>query len=298
MCRTEGVSGVKAADRRFPSTEVAYAAVYHRMGYCHAKPWASREWGTAQCCSTCRATCAPKVWTLSSRMDLASPKPTIDVDAFIERWSSGEGGQERANYALFLTELCGVLGVSRPDQASHDASANAYTFERAVTFRGPDGSKSPGRIDLYKRACFVLEAKQSRRPGAAKAVPMQGDLLSVVESEITLRGKRSVSRAWDVLMMQARQQAEDYAKALPTSEGWPPFLVVCDVGHCFEVFADFSGQGKNYAQFPDRQGFRIFLEDLRDDAIRARRLANCLRRRRPIGVRSSRRSSGRCSNKR
>src|SRR5580693_8738187 len=68
-------------------------------------------------------------------------------------------------------------------------------------------------------------------------------------------------------MMQARQQAEDYAKALPTSEGWPPFLVVCDVGHCFEVFADFSGQGKNYAQFPDRQGFRIFLEDLRDDAI-------------------------------
>ena len=203
-------------------------------------------------------------------MDLASPKPTIDVDAFIERWSSGEGGQERANYALFLTELCGVLGVSRPDQASHDASANAYTFERAVTFRGPDGSKSPGRIDLYKRACFVLEAKQSRRPGAAKAVPMQGDLLSVVESEITLRGKRSSSRAWDVLMMQARQQAEDYAKALPTSEGWPPFLVVCDVGHCFEVFADFSGQGKNYAQFPDRQGFRIFLEDLRDDAIRER----------------------------
>ena len=99
---------------------------------------------------------------------------------------------------------------------------------------------------------------------------MQGDLLSVVEFEITLRGKRSSSRAWDVLMMQARQQAEDYAKALPTSEGWPPFLVVCDVGHCFEVFADFSGQGKNYAQFPDRQGFRIFLEDLRDDAIRER----------------------------
>jgi hypothetical protein len=56
-----------------------------------------------------------------------------------------------------------------------------------------------------------LEAKQSRRPGAAKAVPMQGDLLSIVESEITLRGKRSASRAWDVLMMQARQQAEDYA---------------------------------------------------------------------------------------
>jgi hypothetical protein len=71
-------------------------------------------------------------------------------------------------------------------------------------------------------------------------------------------------------MLNARRQAEDYAKALPTSEGWPPFLIVCDVGHCFEIYADFSGQGKNYAQFPDRQGFRIYLEDLRDDAIRER----------------------------
>jgi hypothetical protein len=32
----------------------------------------------------------------------------------------------------------------------------------------------------------------------------------------------------------------------------------------------FSGQGKNYAQFPDRQSFRIYLEDLRDDAVRGR----------------------------
>ena len=70
--------------------------------------------------------------------------------------------------------------------------------------------------------------------------------------------------------MGARRQAEDYAKALPTSEGWPPFLVVCDVGHCFEIYADFNGQGKNYAQFPDRQGYRIFLEDLRDEKIRER----------------------------
>lgn len=64
-------------------------------------------------------------------------------------------------------------------------------------------------------------------------------------------------------MMNARRQAEEYAKALPQSHGWPPFILVCDVGHCVEVYADFSGQGKNYAQFPDRQGFRIYLEDLR-----------------------------------
>src|ERR1035438_286729 len=32
----------------------------------------------------------------------------LDVDAFIKRWSNLEGGAERANYALFLCELCDV----------------------------------------------------------------------------------------------------------------------------------------------------------------------------------------------
>ena len=71
-------------------------------------------------------------------------------------------------------------------------------------------------------------------------------------------------------MISARRQAEDYAKALPESHGWPPFVLVCDVGHCIEVYADFTGQGKNYAQFPDRQGFRIFLSELRDETVRDR----------------------------
>ena len=201
---------------------------------------------------------------------IPAPPPPTSLETFFANWSGGDGGQERANYALFLVELCDVLGVPRPDPASHDASLNAYAFERAVTFREPDGSKSAGRIDLYKRGCFVLEAKQSRRPGAAKALPTQGDLLAAEDAEAAPRGKRAGSRAWDVLMMSARRQAEDYAKALPVSEGWPPFLVICDVGQCFEIFADFSGQGKNYAQFPDRQGFRIYLEDLRDEKIRER----------------------------
>lgn len=54
---------------------------------------------------------------------------------------------------------------------------------------------------------------------------------------------------------------------MPTSHGWPPFILVCDVGHCIEVYADFSGQGKNYTQFPDRQSFRIYLEDFRKQEV-------------------------------
>ena len=71
-------------------------------------------------------------------------------------------------------------------------------------------------------------------------------------------------------MRNARSQAEGYARALPVDHGWPPFILVCDVGHVMEVYADFSGQGKNYAQFPDRQSFRVYLEDLRRAEIRAR----------------------------
>jgi hypothetical protein len=169
---------------------------------------------------------------------------------------------------LFLSELCDVLEVSRPDQASHDAALNAYAFERAVTFREADGSIARGRIDLYKRGAFVLEAKQSRRPGTEKAT--QSGLFDTGPEETAPLGRRTASRAWNILMLNARQQAEQYAKALPASEGWPPFLIVCDVGHCFEIYADFTGQGKNYAQFPDRQGFRIYLEELRQQEFRER----------------------------
>ena len=59
-------------------------------------------------------------------------------------------------------------------------------------------------------------------------------------------------------MRNAREQAETYAKRLPPEEGWPPFLVIVDIGHVIELFADFSLQGKHYAQFPDRQAFRIY----------------------------------------
>lgn len=182
------------------------------------------------------------------------------MEKFIAYWQGQAGGQERANYQLFLIRLTEALGLPPPDAAGPNTETNTYVFERAVTFREPDGSTSTGRIDLYRKGSFVLEAKQSRQKGQKKAIPGQADLF-VPETEP--RGERGATRAWDVLMLNARRQAEDYAKALPTSDGWPPFLLVCDVGHCIEVFADFSGQGKNYSHFPDRNSYRIYLEDLR-----------------------------------
>jgi hypothetical protein len=193
------------------------------------------------------------------------------LDRFISRWLANEGGAERANFPLFLTELCSLLDLPQPEPAAASHHRNDYVFERAVTFHDEAGKSGHGRIDLYKRGSFVLEAKQSREPGGTKevALPPEQTNLPGFTQPLT-RGRRSAQRGWDVLMRNAREQAEQYARALPPEHGWPPFILVVDVGHAIEVFADFSGQGKNYRQFPDRSGFRIYLDDLRDPDIRAR----------------------------
>jgi hypothetical protein len=89
-------------------------------------------------------------------------RPENAVDKFITRWQSA-GGSERANYQLFVHELCNRLELPTPDPAREDTRDNAYVFERRVTFRHGDGTESPGFIDCYRRAAFVLEAKKVKR---------------------------------------------------------------------------------------------------------------------------------------
>ena len=97
------------------------------------------------------------------------------VDHFIARWQGQTGGAERANYALFLTELCTLLEVEPPQPASAEHQQNDYVFERAVSFREAADKVGHGRIDLYKRGHFVLEAKQSRQRGGAKTLELAFD---------------------------------------------------------------------------------------------------------------------------
>ncbi len=165
-----------------------------------------------------------------------------DVDQFIERWQSASGS-ERANYQLFVHELCTLLELPTPDPAREDTRDNAYVFERRITFRHGDGTESPGFIDCYRRATFVLEAKKIKQAGG---------------------------KGFDDALLRARGQAEQYARALPATEGRPPFLLVVDVGNVIELYAEFTRSGATYTPFPDPRSHRIQLANLRDEATRQR----------------------------
>ena len=78
-----------------------------------------------------------------------------DVAGFIDYWSKATTS-ERSNSQSFLLQLCDLLQVPRPDNHPHPG----YFFEFSVTEHHADGTTTNGRIDLYKRGCFVLESKQ------------------------------------------------------------------------------------------------------------------------------------------
>ena len=180
------------------------------------------------------------------------------------------GGAEMANAQPFVMRLTDALGLPQPDFAAEENARNDYVFERRVDFKHPDGSSTPGRIDCYRRGSFILEAKQSANRQARVKSADQLALLGEDAGQVKPGHAKRGGRRWDEVMVEARRQAENYARSLPVSHGYPPFILVVDVGNVIEVFADFSGQGKNYAHFPDRRSYRITMADLRDEAIQQR----------------------------
>ncbi len=184
--------------------------------------------------------------------------PPDPVEAFVARWDGAEAAED-ANRVSFIYELCDILGVQRPQPAS--GGGGDYRFERSVIRHEKDGDKTRRRLDLYKRDCFVLEAKQGSNRHR------QGVLFHEQDEH---RAQVRQGSGWARLMLEAKGQAERYARDLPPEEGWPPFLIVCDIGFCFDLYADFTGTGKHYAQFPDRNRFRIYLPDLRQEEVRGR----------------------------
>jgi len=80
----------------------------------------------------------------------------------------------------------------------------------------PDGYRADQHRpdDLYKRGCFVVEAKQGTTSSRSPTVPAE---------PLALRKGPpcAAPKGWDVAMLKAKGQAEQYARGPPRDEGCP-----------------------------------------------------------------------------
>lgn len=180
------------------------------------------------------------------------------IAGFITKWRGVTGGQERANYAQFINDFCHALDLPLPQPAAAGVLGD-YQFEGPVPGGGAGGNT--GAIDLYKKGHFILEAKQSKMSEAQK---QQSELF---EMQVDVSAAPSGAR-YDRLMRDALTQAKRYAVNLPSNHPWPPFLIVCDVGRAFELYFDYSGNGRGYGYFPDQQNYRSDIARFTDQEVR------------------------------
>ena len=167
------------------------------------------------------------------------------VEKFLKRWS-GSQGNERANYQMFFSELCDVLGVQQPD-VKGSVQGDPYCFDKDVKIVHPSGKYTSGFIDFYKEGHFVIEAKQgSNETGKG----------------IGKRGTNSYRKA----MKDAYYQAIPYARSLNVK---PPFIITCDIGSHFDIWRGFSeswiGATGDYGDYAAKE--KIALSDLRKPKI-------------------------------
>lgn len=138
------------------------------------------------------------------------------LQAFGERWLGRVGNEEKLSQK-FLLGLCGALGTAPPND--DDAAEVDYTLEKRVVV---PGTKEHGKIDLYKRGHFVLEAKCGR---SSKQEP----------GKAAIRGTKAW---WRYIEAAYRDQARVYASLLP--EGRPPLLIVIDIGWTLWIWRGFD----------------------------------------------------------
>lgn len=162
---------------------------------------------------------------------------------FIDKWD-GKDGSERANYQLFLNDLCELLEVDKPQPSMADDWENAYVFERYIEANDGTSAGTSRFIDTYRRGHFICESKSFN--------------------------ERKKNETEDRRLIKARNQAESYARNLPTSEPRPLFLVVINVGRFIALYAQFRQDDRSYMLFPDRSSYKFSIRDLAREEIRDR----------------------------
>jgi hypothetical protein len=92
----------------------------------------------------------------------------VDTDALSTLIADvkASGGSEIANTQPFVERLCRALGLPVPAFSNQQNHQNDYVFERRIAFKHPDGTTTPGRIDLSSAAasCWSRSSRACARP--------------------------------------------------------------------------------------------------------------------------------------
>ena len=132
------------------------------------------------------------------------------VDQFIADWHK-TGGSELANTQSFINGLCVLIGTEPPNGSRTEDKFNDYVFERRVFQNNGDGTESFGRIDAYKRGCFILEAKQGSEADRA-AIEKGQDDLDLFGQTALVRVKRGTAKrgtpGWTKAMVHCRSSKD------------------------------------------------------------------------------------------
>jgi hypothetical protein len=94
------------------------------------------------------------------------------IQNFIERWRD-PAASERANYQLFLTELCDVLGLAHSDPATGEPDRDQYVFERRRSrrFRRVERAYNWGRGRDRSKGILCKRGRRRNRGASVAPVP-------------------------------------------------------------------------------------------------------------------------------
>lgn len=164
-------------------------------------------------------------------------------------WSKASSGAELANSQKIFDRLCHALHV--PDTGLKKAGdQNPYVFEEDVK-----EGKTHRRIDVYRRGCFVFEAKQGidpKEPGRPDAIAAAAALKAKIGHTQKVKGAGvRGSTDWADEMQKGRHQAGNYAvQVTRRGDPKPPFLLVADAGHKLWIWSSFTQDARDdYGDF-------------------------------------------------
>jgi len=172
------------------------------------------------------------------------------VERVIVAWPRREGAARNAQTtSRFLNAVNHPLGCRRP------TLRRPHTKQRLSSLNVPSRSTRTKAIRMANRRiqeeqlvlCSQAEPSEGRHESSWPERPPPFSPLTFQDARPTWCGSHV-----DGAHLNAKRQADEYARALPYLAWLPPFILVCECRACIEVYADFSRVKERLYSVPGR----------------------------------------------